>query len=379
MTDFLENQTKAFPAHSGLFEKLRDAHQKKLYHQLGKIIVDEVLPVEAFRSGTILIQMYDQFVKKFEKKLNSLQLSQFLIAAARQHTEGKEMVGFLESHASAINEPQANLLLRTEIIAKEITMGEIEKAKTGLEAGKLAMDQYPGIMDTVVYSAYYRAALHFYKATGNAAEYFSNSLLFLTYTPVNSISHREQMDLASNLGLAALTGPTIYNFGELLQQPIIKVLQGSNFEWILQFLQAYNAGDLPRYRELMSSAENKQRDIFVKNADFLSQKMRIMTLLELLFKRGGDRDVAFEDIGKGCEVKMEEVEFLVLKAFSLKVVKGRLDQVNGKLRVDWIQPRVLNNEQISAVSERLKTWSTQLNQSALHLESSGHALFAKEG
>ena len=65
---------------------------------------------------------------------------------------------------------------------------------------------------------------------------------------------------AHDLGLAALLGDTIYNFGELLQHQILESLTGTPFEWIRSLLFAFNEGNLgvfesltPRFPEEVSS------------------------------------------------------------------------------------------------------------------------------
>jgi hypothetical protein len=76
------------------------------------------------------------------------------------------------------------------------------------------------------------------------------------------------------IGLAALVGRNTYNFGELLQHPILKVLIGTHYvtsiayinpcawlyigtshEWIGNMLEAFNQGDIRRFRTI--AAESK--------------------------------------------------------------------------------------------------------------------------
>jgi 26S proteasome regulatory subunit N9 len=37
------------------------------------------------------------------------------------------------------------------------------------------------------------------------------------------------------------------------------------------------------------------------------------------------------------------VEFLIMKAMSLKLVRGMIDEVDEVVHIDWILPRFLNN------------------------------------
>ena len=44
--------------------------------------------------------------------------------------------------------------------------------------------------------------------------------------------------------------------------------------------------------------------------------------------------------------KILEVELLVVRAISLNLVKGVIDEVDEKVHMTWVQPRVLNTEQV---------------------------------
>lgn len=47
-------------------------------------------------------------------------------------------------------------------------------------------------------------------------EYYKTQLLYLAYTPLETLSENEQRRIAFDLGKAALLGDRIYNFGELV-------------------------------------------------------------------------------------------------------------------------------------------------------------------
>ena len=57
-----------------------------------------------------------------------------------------------------------------------------------------------------------------------------------------------------------------------------------------------------------------------------------------------------------------------MRALSLKLIKGLLDEVDGTLRVTWVQPRVLQSSQISLMKERLQTWTGTVNNTLQFLE-----------
>ncbi len=56
---------------------------------------------------------------------------------------------------------------------------------------------------------------------------------------------------------------------------------------------------------------------------YLEQKVRIIAFLEYVFELGkDDRNISFDDIARVCIIEGGDVEFLVMKAMSLDLVKG---------------------------------------------------------
>jgi 26S proteasome regulatory subunit N9 len=96
-----------------------------------------------------------------------------------------------------------------------------------------------------------------------------------------------------------------------------------------------------------------------------------MFLTQMLFARigpSGERTVPFQAIAEGARLQVSEVELLVMRALSLGLIRGTLDEVDQTLRVHWVQPRVLAKEQIGLMSERLKTWTETVQKTLVFLE-----------
>jgi len=259
-----------------------------------------------------------------------------------------------------------------------IVTGKLEEAKTILDEGKKRLDDYMGIMEAVIHAHYYKASFEYHKEKGDAQEHFKNAMLYLTYTTLEGISRQEQVQLASDVGLAALLGKNIYNFGELLQHPIIKVLsevkeskegkEANAWGWLPDLLNAFNKGDIQAFKMLLEAHRAKQ-PILNKNIAFLNEKVRIMALIDMVFTRpSNQRRIEFKEICSRCDLRKPDVEIILMKAFSLKVIKGVIDEVEECVRVTWVQPRVLDLKQISQVRDSLKEWSKGIHQTTLFLE-----------
>lgn len=67
----------------------------------------------------------------------------------------------------------------------------------------------------------------------------------------------------------------------------------------------------------------------MKEMDYLKQKVSIIAFLEHCFRLPkDDRNVSFTDIARVCQVDAQDVELLVMKAMSLELVRGSIDEAS---------------------------------------------------
>lgn len=59
------------------------------------------------------------------------------------------------------------------------------------------------------------------------------------------------------------------------------------------------------------------------------------------------RQLTFEEIAKSAKISVNEVELLVMKALSAGLVKGSIDEVDKRVLMTWVQPRVLDLQQVT--------------------------------
>ena len=75
--------------------------------------------------------------------------------------------------------------------------------------------------------------------------------------------------------------------------------------------------------------------------------MRIIAFLEMVFSVGKDeRSISFAKLAEVCQVDLPAVELLVMKAMSLDLVRGTIDEVDQVVHVDWIMPRYLDKNHL---------------------------------
>lgn len=168
---------------------------------------------------------------------------------------------------------------------------------------------------------------------------------------------------------------SIYNFGELLLHPVLDSLTETAHSWLRDLLFAFNRGDLTAYDVL---AGNITKDTLLESHRiFLYQKISLAALTETVFRRPPhDRTMSFATIAAETKVKNDEIEHLVMKALSLGLLKGSIDQVAQLARINWVQPKVLDMKQIEGMRNRLKEWDAGVNQLGHWIEGVGKDVWA---
>ncbi|KAF9468438.1 hypothetical protein BDZ94DRAFT_1154026 [Collybia nuda] len=342
------------------FESFRTYHTRKLWHQLTQKLFqffDDPL-TRPYR-----VDVFERFVRDFEGKINQLKLVEMGVKVSKDIDNPQKHLTFLTSLLSRIDSAksqEAHVLLLATIAHAKLLYGDLEGTKTDMDSAWKTLDTLEGV-DGGVNAAYYGVAADYYKARAEYAPYYRNSLLYLACVDLETdMSEEERLSRAHDLSISAFLGDTIYNFGELLMHPILDALDSTPHDWIKKLLFTFNEGNIGKFEALAPLFP--QEPILQENYAFLRQKICLMALIESVFKRNAnDRTMSFQLIGEETRLPVDEVEHLVMKALSLKLIRGSLDQVDQKAQITWVQPRVLSREQIGGLASRLNEWVDKLN------------------
>ena len=140
-------------------------------------------------------------------------------------------------------------------------------------------------------------------------------------------------------------------------------------------LFAYNRGDLGAYNAL--EAQLSRAPLLDEHRNFLRQKISLSALTEAVFRRSPhDRAMTFETIARETQVQPQEIEILIMKALSLGLLRGSIDQVAEVARINWVQPKVLDMKQVDNMRLRLKEWDSSVNQLGHWIEGVGKDVWA---
>lgn len=249
----------------------------------------------------------------------------------------------------------------------------VEAARKDLDKAERILDSFDSV-ETKVHAAFYQVNADYYKAQMDFAAYYRNALLYLACIDLSSISPEERKRRAYDLGIAALVSDSIYNFGELLQHPILAALTGE-LSWLQDLLRAFNRGDLAAYDVLSGHIDD--HPLLSEHDDDIRQKIYLTALTESVFRRPPhQRAMSFGTISADTKVRKNEIEHLVMKALSLGLVRGTIDEVDEVVNFTWVQPRVLDMGQIASMSQRLGEWGENVNKLGNWIEATGQDIWA---
>ncbi|KAI9456131.1 hypothetical protein BJY52DRAFT_1277392 [Lactarius psammicola] len=342
------------------FESFQSLYSRKLWHQLTQK-VDEFFDHPLAKQYRV--DVYTRFVRDFEERLNPLRLAEMGIKISQDIDNPAQHLEFLTDLLSRVSHeksPDAHVLILSTLAHAKLLFGDLEGSKTDIDAAWKVLDNLDGVENSVN-GAYYRVAADYYKAKAEYAPYYRDSLLYLACVDLEKdMSQDERLLRAHDLALSAFLAETIYNFGELLMHPILDSLDGTPHEWIKKLLFTFNEGNIGKFEA--QSPLFGQEPILMGNYPFLRQKICLMALIESVFARGAyDRTMSFQTISEETRLPLDEVEHLIMKALSLKLIRGSIDQVDQKAVITWVQPRVLSRAQIGKLAERLDAWKKKLD------------------
>lgn len=340
----------------------------RLWHQLTGLLLQFFQRDE---SGPFRMEVYEQFVLRFYERINPLNFVTIALAVSTQCETPQSTLEFLEQLIEKTKDwPGANVYAQIETAKANLYLGNTTKARKLMDDSERDLEQLNSV-DTTIHAAFYRINADYYKAEADYTAYYKNALLYLACVDLDKVDMTEAQERAFDLSIAALLSDSIYNFGELLSHPILGLLSSSSEGWLRDLLFAMNTGDIFRFQTLFKNAS--RIPILEQSGNFLRQKICLTALVEAVFKRPPhERSLSFSIIANETGLPMEEVEHLVMKALSLKLVKGSIDQVDQTVQISWIQPRVLDMIQIKAMAKNIQDWDSHLIKVDDHIAQTWH-------
>ncbi|EFA81053.1 26S proteasome non-ATPase regulatory subunit 13 [Heterostelium album PN500] len=367
--EFLDHLKVSFPTLIDQIQKLREYYDNKLWHQLTTQI-EEFIENPQLLQKKELINLYELFIKDFETKLKPLSLVSICIVISSQ-LDNEGSMKFIQQISEKVKKDKSGYILSLSFIAsRHLDAHQITEAKQTIETAREELKGITGL-EPIVYATFYQVCTNYCKLKKSYGEFYQNALLYLSYTRLETLSVSDQQTLAFELGIAAIIGENVYSFGDLIVHPILRSLENTEAAWLIHLLKAFNIGDIAQYEQLLA----KYRDSISKVADLNNnqqqslQKIAILSLLDLAFRTPSDKRILpFQTIAQTTKLPLGDIEYLLMKALSLNLIKGNIDQIDQNIMITWVTPRVLDLNQIATMKGKILDWTSKTQMSLGILE-----------
>jgi 26S proteasome regulatory subunit N9 len=410
------------------YDKIASYCQQKLWHQLTLVVFEflaqKKTTLRPLAAATIpasneqdvpvvditntFLGIYHKVILVFHSKLNSLALAriasevaylsldpQILSSGAAGTSEAvAASKSILESLILKTDQP-ATLYLQSKLALLQMTRPatvqtnpdilkeELASIYSTIKANADLLDQFvnPDTPEAaIVHSAHYEMSMTYYKVVGPPEAFYEQAIRYLNYYSPGQEDQQKSYQLAVDLCLAALTGEGVYNLGQIVSNPILKSLDNTAQAWLVELLQACALGNTKEFHLLVGtkySAQIAQQPALTNRANAMQEKMTLLALVQMVFERpSSERTLTLADISVRLDVPLEQVEWVIMRAFSVKLMEGTVDQVDGTVHVTWVMPRVLDKSQLQELATRFGDWATKVSKTKDYMQEQNPALMA---
>jgi hypothetical protein len=153
-----------------------------------------------------------------------------------------------------------------------------------------------------------------------------------------------------------------YRFDHLREIDAIQALKGTP---IFDLLEVFIAGDLEAFEKFMEGSDLSEIALDEEKISTLRRKMRLLTLVGLC---KANPDTTYKAIQDKLDLDEDGVEDLAVRAFQLKLLRGRLDQGNERLSTTYSIQREFTRAQWEDLADKLSVWQNNLENVRLSIE-----------
>ncbi|KAL1573173.1 26s proteasome non-atpase regulatory subunit 13 [Candida albicans] len=384
---------------NNIIYQLEDFYERKLWHQLTQVLDQIYYTLDStIITSNLKNRLYNLFIKQFQLKLNPIKVVDYLLESfendpketlstlltlkkdfindlKRSHNyrvtddvddnddnEEEEEENQDEELKQLIQDDEAVIYVKLQIARYYLKLHQLNKAEDILIDVAPKFESLNNNLNSKINSAYYLEKTEHAKILNNYNDYYSNGLLYLS--SVTNLTDEEKNKLRYELCIAALLGDKIYNFGELILHDIFQEISqpsssttSSQYNWLYQLIINLNAGNADNFNHWLSIAI-KKAPILEQHQIFLKEKLTIMALLELV---SADKKLSFDIISEKTNTPIDQVELIIIKTMSLHLIEGYINQDQQYVVVSWIQPRILNLDQVKNLIQNVEHLSKNIS------------------
>jgi len=371
MVDYITQQITLYPQIEKDLIEIQNYFENKLWHQLS-LKLESLLRTQPVFKGQAAYELYSNFISQFDSRINQLKFTTIIALLGHELQDVSLETSLYDEILTKSNwlGEEAKFCLEMDIVIRHLKESDLLSAKNRLNKFEDYVKK-ENISDAVVFSKYYKALMEYQKLSGFSNEFFASAILYLGYTNLEDLSQEEKISVAKDMITSGLIGDNIYSYGGILDSPIVEVLSTTIYASYVQLLETVQQGNTPQFHALLASPAiqslSPEYNTLVTHASVLELKITLMGMMNIFIERSAhDRIVQFPIIQEKCCVAEDKVEWLLMKAMSVGLMKGTIDEVDQTISVSWINPRMVEKRQYGVLRDQIAAWQTKVKD-ALHI------------
>lgn len=110
-------------------------------------------------------------------------------------------------------------------------------------------------------------------------------------------------------------------------------MEGSDYDWLFNLCKVCDSGNVAEFESRLQNLPAELAD----SKDNILEKTKIISIMELVFgKEKTNWEISFEEISATARVPDDQVEWILMKAMALELLKGEIDEVSRKASFKWV-------------------------------------------
>ena len=161
---FLTSQRIEYPDLESNYEEFGVLYNKKLFHELSLAL--EQFLVKANVRGSNFRRLYEDFITKFDSRLNQVRLALIVSTIGQSFSDPSEALELYQNALKAHTKlgPDAIMCLEMDMVLVLLKLGDVARANELLDKGKASLAAVSS-SETVVFSKFYRATAEYRKVS----------------------------------------------------------------------------------------------------------------------------------------------------------------------------------------------------------------------
>lgn len=400
MSSYLYELSKSCSSKTeSLYRDLTILNDQKLWFQLTQklevLFFDNEFKTEITNKQKQLI--FENFVEPIIMSLDDTKVTEFFIYILNNETEKSleekiELLNGLKNKLLELDDKKVNqndgyikrinskIIIDCEMIQYKLQLNRLNESVDILKDALNTLENplFENFVSIRAKLAYYKSILKLNKFNKEYNDYYYNSLLFIScYQKLledkyfNNDLYLKETILWANfkpeLYYAILLADKIYHFNEILDNQWVNTESFNNDSAQSDKLEALLEGVVSKHileinsteytesiNEILSLTNETSKEQLLK---FLIQKKALVNLLGLIFNENASKKtLPFSEISKKIQVQENEIELLLMKAMSLNLLQGKINQVDQLIKITWIQPRVMTGKEVMVLRDNLVQW-----------------------